>query len=96
MPRSWVRRKSSLNLNTPLNFISDLDITGGNSGSPVFNKDLEIVGVVFDSNIQGLVSDYDFNYSTDARAIAVHSAGIIEILSKVYKADRLVNELTGK
>ena len=96
LPRSWVRRKSSLNLNTPLNFISDLDITGGNSGSPVFNKDLEIVGVVFDSNIQGLVSDYDFNYSTDARAIAVHSAGIIEILSKVYKADRLVNELTGK
>ena len=96
LPARWWKRRSSVKLNTPLNFISDLDITGGNSGSPVFNKNLEIVGIVFDSNINGLVSDYDYNYSLQARAISVHSAGIIELLSKIYHADRLVRELTGR
>ena len=52
------------------------------------------VGIVFDSNIEGLVSDYDFNYSPQARAVSVHSAGILEILKKIYRADRLVKELT--
>lgn len=96
LPYRWFLRKKFVRLNTPLNFISDVDITGGNSGSPVFNKKLEIVGIVFDSNIHGLVSDYDYNYSPQARAIAVHSSGIIEILSKIYRADRLVRELKGK
>lgn len=96
LPNRWYQRKQFVNLRTPLNFVSDVDITGGNSGSPVFNKDLEIVGLVFDSNIYGLVSDYDYNYSPQARAIAVHSSGIIEILSKIYRADRLVKELTRK
>ena len=96
LPRRWYSRKRSVNLRIPLNFISDLDITGGNSGSPVFNRNLEIMGVVFDSNMEGLVSDYDYNYSPQARAIAVHSAGITEILDKIYKADRLVEELTGR
>lgn len=96
LPQKWLLRKNSVRLNTPLNFVSDLDITGGNSGSPVFNKNLEIVGLVFDSNIHGLTSDYDYKYSPQARAIAVHSAGILELLSKVYRADRLVRELTKK
>ncbi|MDP3696997.1 MAG: S46 family peptidase [Candidatus Taylorbacteria bacterium] len=94
LPLRWWKRKQFVNLKTPLNFVSDVDITGGNSGSPVFNKELEIVGLIFDSNIQGLVSDYDYNYAPEARAIAVHSAGILELLSKVYRADRLVRELT--
>lgn len=94
LPDSWLKNRKRLNSATPLNFVSNLDITGGNSGSPVFNKDLEIVGIVFDSNIQGLVSDYDFKYDLKARSISVHSAGIIELLNKVYKADRLVKELT--
>jgi len=94
LPARWRARKKFVRLRTPLNFISDLDITGGNSGSPVFNKNLEIIGIVFDGNIHGLVSDYDYNYSPQARAVAVHSAGITEILSKIYRADRLVRELT--
>ena len=94
LPVRWWNRKQFVNLKTPLNFVSDLDITGGNSGSPVFNRNLEIVGLVFDSNIYGLVSDYDYNYSPQARAIAVHSAGIIELLRNIYRADRLVEELT--
>lgn len=94
LPARWLARKSFVNLKTPLNFISDLDITGGNSGSPVFNKDLEIVGLVFDGNIHSLVSDYDYNYSSASRAVSVHSSGILEVLSKIYRADRLVKELT--
>ena len=94
LPARWFTRKSLVVPNTPLNFVSDLDITGGNSGSPVFNGNLEIVGLVFDSNIHGLVSDYDFKYDPRARAVAVHSAGILEVLRKIYRADRLVRELT--
>ena len=88
------RERLKVNLSKPLNFISTLDITGGNSGSPVINKKGEIVGLVFDGNIDSLVSDYDYNYSSQSRAVAVHSAGILEILSKIYRADRLVQELT--
>lgn len=96
LPARWYLRKKFVRLSTPFNFVSDVDITGGNSGSPVFNKNREIVGLVFDSNIDGLVSDYDYNYAPEARAISVHSAGIVEILSKIYKANRLVKELTEK
>lgn len=94
LPSRWLKRQKSVNQDTPINFVSDLDITGGNSGSPVFNKNLEIVGLVFDGNIQSLASDYDYNYAPSSRAIAVHSAGIIEVLKKIYKADALVKELT--
>ena len=94
LPARWWSQKQSVNLKIKLNFVSNLDITGGNSGSPVFNTKREIVGIVFDSNIEGLVSDYDFNYAPSARAVAVHSAGILEILKKIYRADGLVKELT--
>lgn len=94
LPAKWRARKKYVNLKTPLNFVSNLDITGGNSGSPVFNGNREIVGIIFDSNIEGLVSDYDFNYAPNARAVAVHSSGIIEVIKKIYRADRLVAELT--
>ena len=94
LPAKWWARKKYVNLKTPLDFVSNLDITGGNSGSPVFNRNREIVGIVFDSNIEGLMSDYDFNYVPNARAVAVHSSGILEILKKIYRADRLVAELT--
>ena len=94
LPSRWLKRKNAVNLQTPFNFVSDLDITGGNSGSPVFNRNLEIVGLVFDGNIHSLVSDYDYNYSPRARAVSVHSSGIIEVLKKIYRADALVRELT--
>lgn len=96
LPVRWMSQKQTVNLKIRLDFVSNLDITGGNSGSPVFNTKREIVGIVFDSNIEGLVSDYDFRYAKSARAVSVHSAGILEILTKIYHARPLVRELTRK
>ena len=94
-PLSGTRRRAQLNLSTPFNFVSTADIIGGNSGSPVVNRDGELVGIIFDGDIQSLVLDYIYT-DQQARAVAVHSAGILEALRKVYSADRLVAEITGK
>jgi len=95
LPAIWKERKAKLNLSTPFNFVNTADIIGGNSGSPVVNRDGELVGIIFDGNIQSLVLDYIYT-DQESRAVAVHSAGILEALRKVYSADRLVGELTGK
>jgi hypothetical protein len=95
LPKIWTDRKSQLNLSTPFNFVSNADIIGGNSGSPVINRQGEVVGIIFDGNIQSLVLDYIYT-DKQARAVAVHSAGIVEALRKIYQANRLVAELTGK
>ena len=95
LPAIWKERKGKLNPSTPFNFVSTADIIGGNSGSPVVNREGELVGIIFDGNLQSLVLDYIYA-DQEARAVAVHSAGILEALRKVYAADRLVGELTGK
>jgi Peptidase S46 len=95
IPESWERAKSSLNMKTPLNFVSDADIIGGNSGSPVINKDAEIVGLIFDGNIQSLPGDFYFD-DTVNRAISVDVRGMFEALRKVYHANEIVDELTGR
>jgi len=92
LPSSWLQPPRQLNMDTPLNFVSTADIIGGNSGSPVINRDGEYVGIIFDGNIQSLV--LDFTYSDEqARAVSVHSAAILEALRKVYQADSLADEI---
>jgi hypothetical protein len=95
LPERWLKRKDKLDLETPLNFVLTTDIIGGNSGSPVVNRDAELVGIIFDGNLQSLVLDFVYT-EVQARALAVHSQGIIEALRKVYEADKLADELTGK
>jgi hypothetical protein len=92
LPRRWIDKKSNLNLATKFNFVSDSDIIGGNSGSPVVNKANEFVGIIFDGNIQSLVLDCIYT-DKQARAVSVDSAAIIEALRKVYDAHPLADEL---
>jgi hypothetical protein len=91
---SWPKMKSKLNLETPLNCVSTADIIGGNSGSPTVNKAGELVGIIFDGNIQSLVLNFYYD-DRQARAVQVDSRGILEALRKIYGADALVDELTG-
>ncbi|MCP3061709.1 S46 family peptidase [Myxococcus sp. K38C18041901] len=92
LPPSWLKNQKNLDGATAMNFVSTNDIIGGNSGSPVINKDAEIIGLVFDGNIQSLGGEYGFDESVN-RTVAVHSDAIIESLKKIYGATRVLEEL---
>jgi hypothetical protein len=92
LPPLWEKRRSSLDLKTPFNFVSTVDIIGGNSGSPVVNRAGEFVGIIFDGNLQGLPWDYAFS-DKQGRATSVHSEAILEALQRVYSAKDLAREL---
>jgi len=95
LPERWVERKARLALDTPYNFISTCDIIGGNSGSPVVNRAGEVVGLIFDGNIQSLVLDIAYE-GEEARAVSVDSRGILAALEKVYDCNALVAEIRGR
>jgi len=95
LPKRWNDKKSALDPKTPFNFVATADIIGGNSGSPVINKEGEVVGLIFDGNIQSLILDFIFDQEI-SRAVSVDSRAMIESLRKVYNANWLADELTGK
>jgi hypothetical protein len=92
LPERWVNPPVSFKMNTPINFISTNDIIGGNSGSPVINKDLQVVGLIFDGNIESLPGNIIYD-DTKNRSVSVHTSGILEGLEQIYKAERIAKEL---
>jgi hypothetical protein len=97
LPQRWRDGKAKLDLTTPMNFVYTADTIGGNSGSPVINRSAEVVGINFDSNIQKLPNRYWYvDEAEGGRAIAVHSAAVIEALRKLYGAEKLTAEIIGR
>jgi hypothetical protein len=92
LPQTWHNARNQIDGSTPLNFVCTADIIGGNSGSPVVNRAGELVGVIFDSNIQGLTASYFYDDQV-ARAISVHSSAIRESLRDIYHANELADQL---
>ncbi len=95
VPPKWMAAREELNPETRFNFVASLDITGGNSGSPVIDQDANLVGLAFDGNIHSIVGSYFYDAEKN-RAVAVHPAIMLEALTTVYGAQHLVEELDPK
>lgn len=95
LPETWAAMKSKLDLKTPFNFVSTNDIIGGNSGSPVINKNGELVGLIFDGNIQSLVGNFIYDEAQN-RAVSVDVRAMLYALKNIYKTNELVEELTNE
>ncbi len=94
LPKRFLERRDRLDLATPVNFVTTNDVVGGNSGSPVVNRDGELVGLIFDGNIESLAGTYVYNPENN-RSVAVHTAFIMEALRKLYDAGALADEIEG-
>ena len=94
LPASWLEAPATLDRSTPMNLVSTNDIIGGNSGSPLLNQDLEVVGLVFDGNIEFLPSAFIYTTEEGGRTVSVDARGMLEALDEVYDLDRIVYELT--
>ncbi len=92
LPESWHAAKSQLKSSTPLNFVCTADIIGGNSGSPVIDREGRMVGIIFDGNIQSLTADF-YHSELQGRAVAVHIAAVLEALEKIYGAQQLKQQI---
>lgn len=93
LPPTFTARGRHVEMTTPMNFVSTNDITGGNSGSPIIDRQARIVGLAFDGNVEQLPNEYVFRTETGGRTVAVHSAGILEALRSIYQAEALLAEL---
>ena len=92
LPKIWLDRKDKIDMTKGVNFVATNDIIGGNSGSPMVNKDLEVIGLIFDGNIEMLGNR--FLYKDDVpRSVSVHSQAIMESMAKIYDAHRIVDEI---
>lgn len=92
LPSRWLNHPGDFDLSTPFTFVSTADIIGGNSGSPVLNSKLDLVGLAFDGNLENLPGEFIYT-DEDARMISVDSRAMLESLDKIYDADRIVLEL---
>ncbi len=95
LPKSWLDKQKQLDPNVPFNFVTDNDIVGGNSGSPVVNRQGELVGLVFDGNIHSLGGSYGFDIAVN-RMVAIDVRAIAVALDVIYGASRITAELSGK
>lgn len=93
LPQSWLDKQKQLDASVPFNFVTDNDIIGGNSGSPVVNRQGELVGLVFDGNIHALGGTYGYDISVN-RMVAVDVRAIAHTLDVIYGAKRIESELT--
>ena len=92
LPQDWLDKEKELDLTTPFNFVATCDIIGGNSGSPMIDAEQNVVGLIFDGNIEMLGNNYVFDDEV-SRTVSVHPAIIIESLRKIYNAADLADEL---
>ena len=92
IPDSWIAVQDQLDMDTRFNLVTTTDITGGNSGSPLIDRDGNLVGLVFDGNIHSIAGDYWFDEAKN-RTVAVHPAVMLAVLEVVYGADQLLFEL---